>query len=530
MADQSGSPSSSTSSPASPLPASPDLDHLKKQAKRLLRAARAGEPDAFAHFTRHLPALRGRTPERVDAAALRLADAQSAVARVYGFRSWAELARHVAWQRGSVEERRRAFTQFVLEGTAAELAVAVRILAEDRDLIATCPMLAAMSGDTAAVEATLARDPGFATRPTNPFHMTPLTAVAHSRLILEAAFEAPLLACATLLLRHGADPDATWTDPRWPGHPLSTLYGAAGRTQHPGMTRLLLEAGARPDDGESLYHSLDGGTGTCTKLLLDAGARVPGTNALGRVLDFDRLDLLHLLLDHGGDPNEAPWIHHAIRRGRSLAHVTALLEAGADPEAVNAEGISLIRWAWMHGRADVAELLRAHGVEASLSPEETFVSAAARGDLAAARAVRERIPDIFARLSADALGALPRLAAVGDEPAVRTLLALGWPLEVKAEWDATALNLAVFQGNAALARLLLQAGADWRTRHGFGDTVLGTLSFASRSGAAAAPAPGDYAGCAHALREAGVPAAEFRRYVFSQDVAQALEDAEEDPG
>ena len=100
--------------------------------------------------------------------------------------------------------------------------------------------------------------------------MTPLVAVTHSILILETAFEGPLLNSAKLLLHYGANVNSSWTNAKWPDSPLSALYGAAGRTHHVGMLKLLLNTGANPDDNESLYHSLESQDSTCTRLLLDA--------------------------------------------------------------------------------------------------------------------------------------------------------------------------------------------------------------------------------------------------------------------
>ena len=77
------------------LPARPNLDHLRRQAKALLAALDAREPDAIATFQDHLPAAKRMTAERVLAARFRLADAQSAIARKSGFASWPNLARHV---------------------------------------------------------------------------------------------------------------------------------------------------------------------------------------------------------------------------------------------------------------------------------------------------------------------------------------------------------------------------------------------------------------------------------------------------
>jgi len=61
------------------LPARPNLDHLRTQAKRLLADLRDGKVAAANIFINHLPAARGMTPDRVRRAGLRLADAQSAI-------------------------------------------------------------------------------------------------------------------------------------------------------------------------------------------------------------------------------------------------------------------------------------------------------------------------------------------------------------------------------------------------------------------------------------------------------------------
>lgn len=77
------------------LPARPNLDHLRSQAKTLLADLRAGKASAARTFIEHLPAARGMTPQRVRRSELRLADAQSAIARKSGFANWPGLARHV---------------------------------------------------------------------------------------------------------------------------------------------------------------------------------------------------------------------------------------------------------------------------------------------------------------------------------------------------------------------------------------------------------------------------------------------------
>jgi hypothetical protein len=66
------------------LPVRPDLDQLKHQAKDLLRAAHAGEPNAIATFREHHPVP-------IDPATAKLADAQLVLARSYGAPNWTRI-------------------------------------------------------------------------------------------------------------------------------------------------------------------------------------------------------------------------------------------------------------------------------------------------------------------------------------------------------------------------------------------------------------------------------------------------------
>jgi uncharacterized protein (TIGR03067 family) len=77
------------------LPARPNLDHLRRQAKTLLSQLKDGAAPAAQAFIDHLPEARGMTAAAVQAAGYRLADAQSVVARQTGFASWPALSRHV---------------------------------------------------------------------------------------------------------------------------------------------------------------------------------------------------------------------------------------------------------------------------------------------------------------------------------------------------------------------------------------------------------------------------------------------------
>ena len=70
--------------PVRRLPVRPDLDQLHRQAKQLLRDARAGAANAIAEFHEH-------HPESIDPAVAKLADAQLVLARSYQASSWTRL-------------------------------------------------------------------------------------------------------------------------------------------------------------------------------------------------------------------------------------------------------------------------------------------------------------------------------------------------------------------------------------------------------------------------------------------------------
>ena len=77
------------------LPARPNLEHLKSQAKDLLDAYLRREQDALKRLRAALPAARTADDAQLIALNLALHDAQSAIAREYGFASWAELRARV---------------------------------------------------------------------------------------------------------------------------------------------------------------------------------------------------------------------------------------------------------------------------------------------------------------------------------------------------------------------------------------------------------------------------------------------------
>ncbi len=81
--------------PVKPLPANPSLDHLKYQAKDLLKM-RAGRDLQTAQRIREFhPRFRGAMDDEILDAQFSLSDAQLAIAREHGFASWARLKTHI---------------------------------------------------------------------------------------------------------------------------------------------------------------------------------------------------------------------------------------------------------------------------------------------------------------------------------------------------------------------------------------------------------------------------------------------------
>lgn len=369
------------------------------------------------------------------------------------------------------------------------------------------PAVACAIGDVDAVAA-IAADPARRDAPMPPLSMPPLVAVTFSSLFALPAHGERLRASARALLDAGADPNASWIDAAFPDAPLRPLYGAAGRHHDLALTRLLLERGANPNDGESVYHATEAHSLDCLRALLDAGARVTGTNALFHMLDGEHPDGVRLLLERGGDPNEMmreftplAW---AIRRRRSVTIIDILLAAGADPTVRDGGGRSPLQLARRAGLDRVATRLAEVAGDEAPDAREAFITACAAGDGEAARAALAASPSIIATLPPDELRLLPDSVESRRDAAARLMVELGWPIDARGgDWGATALNLAVFRGDPSLTRFFLEHGASWEERHGYNDNVLGTLHFAST----ARPVHGgNWTACAKVLLEHGMPA------------------------
>lgn len=507
------------------LPERSNIDHLRKQAKELLRLYRNQDSAAFERLRHALPVAQAKPDALLVSLDLRLHDMQSCIAREYGFASWAELKSQVELQalraKGS-EQLLRYWLHVTYSGDitgdtyGARPQLAAQLLAERPDLVRRDPWLACAVGDEDVIRAAIANDAEWVHRAGGLLKLPPLVAVTHSSLLRLETFRERLHRCVRILLDAGASPNQSVGN-RWPPNSLqkpgddqlTAIYGAAGQNHDAQLTRMLLEAGADPNDNESLYHSIP--HVECMRALLDGGAKIERSNGIGRSLDFADPAPLALLLERGADPNSLvsgtthPLIW-AINRGRSVTHVKLLLDAGANPSATWHDGVNAYQLAKVSGLTEVADLLDRAGAGHSLREEDLFIAACACGDELEARRIQAQRPDLPASLSPYRQAALPLAAFNNRDTAVRTMVKLGWPIAARgADIGGSALNCAVFRGNAALTRFLLEQGASWRERHNYDSDVIGTLGWASCN---TPEGPGDWLGCAQALIEHGMPRAQ----------------------
>jgi ankyrin repeat protein len=306
------------------LPARPDLEQLRHQAKDLLREATRGDAEALA---------------RIHAVSHRviLASAQLAIAREYGFESWPKLKREV--------ERREVLNSRDLERLSS-------LLAEDSDL--------AVSRMVNWADHRLGA---------SPLNYIAMIGFDHERLglpadlagtgrvaaaLIEAGapvngepddFETPLMTAASygdvevaqVLIDAGADIEARASTDAG-GVPGGTALMHAAVFGMTGVLDLLVKAGARPHGIESAA-----AIGDITDWLTAETPLQARIRALAFAADHQRLAVIDQLIDAHTpvDASDELFGRQALRlaaqNGRAQS-VRRLLEHGADPDLRDEHG------------------------------------------------------------------------------------------------------------------------------------------------------------------------------------------------
>jgi ankyrin repeat protein len=440
------------------LPARPDLDHLRRQARDLLRAARGGDAAAADRVA----AVSGR---------LNLASAQLAIARDYGFPSWARLKADVETRTRDLAERAKRFCEASVRDWSGQ---AVRMLEATPELAGYSFATAVVLGDAERVRGYLARDPGLVSRPDEDWGFTPLHAACASRWHrLDPARAEGLTAVTRLLLQAGADPRGTAATGDW-----TPLGCAVAGEANPAIAALLLERGAVPDDRDLYLAGFAGDEHETLRLLLDHAQDVAGTarSALAAPISNGDVEGVRLLLAAGADPNQyaddasdppAPVMYAAVSAGSPAAMIDLLLSAGADPAAPGPDRRSPYALAVSLGQAEAAELLRSYGAEPDASATDELLAACMSGDLETAASLVQRHPGLLGSLSAaEQAGALVRAGMTGNAAAAGVMLELGFAVSAPGEHGATPLHIAAYSGSADVAELLLSRGADLEATDG----------------------------------------------------------------
>jgi hypothetical protein len=315
------------------LPAHPSFEHLKKQAKRLLRQAQDNDPQALHQIG----------PYFGDPARISLQQAQLVVARSYGFSSWTRLKRHIEAGAGAeetTEQRANRFLDLVCihygpetnERSAVQFEEAAALLQAHPEIARHSLHAAAAAGDVEAVQSLLEAQPEQVDAKGGPFQWTALMYAAYARLPGASTFPA-----GQILLNHGADPNAHYMS--YGTYRFAVLTGVFGdgegglvrQPPHPEMeafARALLDAGANPNDSQGAYNRCFSPDNRHLELMLEY-----------RLKDSDPTDWW--LTEPNRDPNDHRTMHFQL--------------------------IIALRW----GFADRARLLIEHGVDIN-TPDNNY--------------------------------------------------------------------------------------------------------------------------------------------------------------
>ena len=348
---------------------------------------------------------------------------------------------------------------------------------------------AAILGDEAAVRRFLELDSGNATARGGPRRWDALTHLCFSRYLrLDRARAGGFARAAAALLDAGASANTGFHshDHEPPGFE-SVLYGAAGVAHAAELTRLLLERGADPNDGEVVYHAPETHDNECVKLLIGTGRLTADSLAsmLLRKHDWHDEAGIALLLEGGADANRLTrWgysaLHQALRRDNDLRIIELLLDHGADP-ALPAHGQSAVARAAHEGRGDVLDLFERRGIPIELHGVDRLLAACARNDPDHMRSTASGEPGLVARIVAEGGKLLGEFAGAGNAEGVRHLLDLGVAVDAldpdgDGYWgiakDSTALHVAAWRARHAIVKLLIERGARVDLPDGSGRTPL----------------------------------------------------------
>jgi ankyrin repeat protein len=438
-------------------------------------------------LARHHPSGSGGT--------VRLATAQLVIARELGLPSWPRLIAAI----DASAAARRVVADFADASVEGRVRTASEIVRADPDIAARSLVAASVLGDAAAVREHLAAHPTAAVDLDEGHGWPPLLYACCSRWHqIDPGRAAGLAEVVRLLLAAGASADTNdGGRPRF----RSALKGSV-EVNNPEITEVLLDAGANPDLGQPIGEAAGHRDLRCLRLLLSHGARVAGTWALGAAVSHDNPGATTLLLgalaaNRGRAATEA--LPEAAATA-SFPVVDALLDAGADPRARDDDGVSALRLAVRAGKAETAARLRALGATEDGTDIDQFIGASLNGDRQSAERLLADHADLPGRMTDQDQAVICDAAASRPDGTLALMLDLGFSPHAR-RFGEYPLHTAAYSGNAAGARLLLEAGAEVDARDAQFDAT--PLAFATVGSGEQAGQPGDWAGTVRLLIDAG---------------------------
>lgn len=200
--------------------------------------------------------------------------------------------------------------------------------------------------------------------------------------------------------------------------------------------------------------------------LLLAAIPPAGASSLADAAEDEDWQRTAALLEAGAEANAAQpdgmtALHWAIYHGERSA-AARLLEAGADPRAATRYGVSPISIACQNGDASLTGALLEAGADANAKlpgGETPLMTAARTGNAGVVAMLLEHGAGINAT-EANGQTALMWAASAGNDEAIRILLDAGAENEIASGQGFAALHFAARDGRAEAAGQLLDAGAD----------------------------------------------------------------------
>jgi ankyrin repeat protein len=485
------------------LPARPNLEQYKNQAKDLVKAHALGHSDALERIGRHHPLLHKLPHPEIQSARFALTDAQLILAREHGFESWPKFAAHIETLRlirivADLPDPVSAFIEAACiprhTGHGTGTLEHAQLILERYPHVATANVYtAAILADEPTVKGFLAQNPESATLTGGIYGWNALTYLCFSRYLrLDPSRSEAFVATARTLLDAGASANTGWYE--MIDHPTprpvieSAIYGAAGIAQHAGLTQLLLDRGADPNDEETPYHVIETYDNTVLKIVLESWRlnQASLNTILLRKADWHDEHGIQLALEYGADPNQMTiWgftaLHQALRRDNGLVIIELLLDHGADPALATRDGRSATLIAARRGRGDVLDVLERRGIAIELEGADRLVAACAQNRGETIRSLIAAEPQLVGELVAGGGTLLAEFAGNANTEGVRRLLELG--VSVAALYrggdgyfdiarDSTALHVAAWRGWPVTVRALIEAGAPVNALDGKGRMAL----------------------------------------------------------